>query len=399
MIFLKNFLKNKKPSTDLSLPDKNKDLIVHTIEFDKTFANEDAEKYLSDNNIKSYKLVRADDEGPLLAHLINKQQRSNIKDSVTEIDGVKLFSSNIKAYKLGGNNGKVPVVDLFNCMELEDGDDELPFVIELAKTIRGNHSWYGEVEITQDQIRQMRSNFSTRAHGIDIAINLDHNREEAVGWVEDINSINDDNNLLGAIKWNRKGLDILANKEYRYISPEIDFDYTHHLTEKDYGTVLTGAALTNYPFLQMGPLVDMSKKKNKEVSTKKRSIKMDDEKELEYKTKISNLELSLKDSTIQNKELNAQVSKLQGLIDKAISDAKYQKLFSEGKITAAQLEQLKEGKDPLDVLAMNVSLSATQKGTSTANDEEVDLTDAQKKAMLDLGCSKEYYLKFLKRSN
>lgn len=402
MIFLKNFVENKTLETDLSQAKSVEDMIVHTIYFPTKEYKEKStvEKFLKLEGFKNYIIGKLDSEDKneqrYYAHFVKQSQRNAETSTRVELkDGMIIYGNNLRVCELGEDENNSQIVDLFNCSDLKE-ENGLPTVIELAKTVKGDHPWYGEVKIDKDHIKEMKKNFSNKSHGIDVAINLDHKRENAVGWVDSVATVRNDNRLIGSIKWNNKGLEILENKEYRYISPEIRYNYKHHLTKKEHGTVLTGAALTNYPFLQMKPVVKMDQKEDIESINKKRSFNMDEETKKDQ-SKANELELKLKDSEHRNKELENEVKNLNNLIHKSIAEAKHQKLFSEGKITAAQLNALNEGKDPLDVIDMNVTVKATQSGTSEAKEGQAELTLAQKEAMRKLGIKDEkYYKMFMK---
>lgn len=401
MIKIKNFLKDKTIITDLSVNKIDEDMIVHTVYFDRDKFNDKGAvvKYLKTSGFRHYVIGQLEDTEEkhrrFYSHFIKRSQRNPETSLRVELeDGVTAYANLINACELNKNENQL--VDLFDCVDLKEERD-LPTIIELAKTVKGNHPWYGEVRIEKDQIKEMKKNFNDKVHGVDIAINLDHRRENAVGWVTSVESIRNDNRLIGEIKWNNKGTEILENGEYRYISPEIAYDYKHHLTSKEHGTVLTGAALTNYPFLQMKPVVKMNDKGNKEVKNKKRSLEMPEETK-ENQTRDTELELKLKDFEHRNKELEKEATRLQSLIDKSIAEATHQKLFSEGKITAAQLDALNEGKNPLDVISMNAPIKTAQAGMSQSKEGEVELTPEQKEAMRRLGLKDEkYYKMFMKK--
>ena len=284
-------------------------------------------------------------------------------------------------------------------VELTEG---VPYIIELCKVIEGEHANYGKIKITKEDLKSMERNFIDNVTGIDLAINEDHKKENAFGWIKDVFLSRDEGTLYGQIVWNSKGISTLSEKEYRYLSPEFKFSYTHPHSGKSYGPTLLGAALTNYPFLKMGAIVELnSKQLNSEAEMGDTiSLKEHEKTMLELNTKLVDVEKQLnktseviKNLKEENQILKVESEKIKLAAEKAEKEAKHEKLFTEGKINKAQLVALNEGKDLLEVLSLTEKVNPESKGGSNTADT-IELSEEDKLMAKRMDLTEEEYKKY-----
>lgn len=289
-------------------------------------------------------------------------------------------------------------------VNLSDGDG-VPFIIELCKVVDGEHASYGKIKITSEDLKSMERNFKEQATGIDLAINEDHKKENAYGWIKDVFTSREGDVLYGQVIWNSKGISALSDKEYRYLSPEFKFSYTHPHTGQSFGPTLMGAALTNYPFLKMEAIVELNNKQSTTELEMEKTISLTDHTKevVELNSKINELEKVANKSTVvitklkeEKVELSEKVKELESEKELSEKTAKNEKLFSENKINKAQLEALNSGKDLFEVLALSEKAPGEPKGGSGGSNDldTFNLSDEDKKMAKRMGLSDKEYVEF-----
>lgn len=124
----------------------------------------------------------------------------------------------------------------------------VPKRIQLVPIGDWGDSAKGTFQITKAMCDQMVENFERKIRaGVDI--NIEHMSENgAAGWVKKVESADD--GLYGEVEWTPMGEEKVKNKEYKFISPEIDFLHFDPETGAEYTNVLIGAAITNRPFFK-----------------------------------------------------------------------------------------------------------------------------------------------------
>lgn len=132
--------------------------------------------------------------------------------------------------------------------------------IQLLRTGQFTHDQYGKFEITKAHLVLMEVNFKKKVRGIDLAVDYKHDRDNiAAGWILSLSLENNGTELWADVDWTPNGVKVLAEKEFRYVSPEFTFDYQNNETLEKFGPVLLGAGLTNRPTIKnMEPVVELS---------------------------------------------------------------------------------------------------------------------------------------------
>ena len=150
-----------------------------------------------------------------------------------------------------------PFVD---CITLADPEPGKPATSEIQILKTGEFSkadWFGDVDFTinASDLKAAKDNFDRYAKefGTEIAVNFDHERREAAGWMK---SFREDGKAgYVTVEWTEDAAADLRKKKYRYTSAEFDEHWKHPETGEKWGFTVLGAAITNYPFLRgMAPI-------------------------------------------------------------------------------------------------------------------------------------------------
>lgn len=159
-----------------------------------------------------------------------------------------------------------------------------------------SHYWYGSLDFDDEYLNKIIRNFNRQAYPVDVAGNLDHEASKAMGWIVPgegnmyIRQVELDrpigkvyrNFIYAKVQLTESGAKALNDKEYRYISAEIQGNYSTRekytttevkaltgpgtditaiecddLEANDpnkqwrihYGPTMTGFAFTNKPFM------------------------------------------------------------------------------------------------------------------------------------------------------
>jgi len=298
--------------------------------------------------------------------------------------GIKVIIGAIKAVKVGENES-VLAFSLKSSDQIEFSEG-IPYIIKVCKVVDGFHPRYGKVSIKTEDLKSMVKNFRDGIVGVDLAINRDHEKIEAYGWLKDVWLSNDEQTLFGQVVWCANGVTALAEKTFRYFSPEFQFNYEHPHTGVSYGPTLMGGALTNYPFLKMEPITNLS---NKNGGNQMSTIALSDHQKtvLELNEKIvaaqnETKSFSEKVTKLESEkiELSNKISQMEAEKAKADKISAHQKLFDAGKINAAQLTALNEGKNFLEILSLSEGMNTSPNGKEVSGNQTVQLS-ADEKAM------------------
>lgn len=139
-----------------------------------------------------------------------------------------------------------------------------PFVpgdwFQLAKTGTFHSPVYGKITITPADLTTMFRNFKTRTPlaPTQLPIDYDHLSDEpakpedgkAAGWVDDLRLGDGGQTLWCLPQWTRRAAELIANGEYRFVSPFFLTDYLDKASGQKIGPTLKAVAITNRPFLE-----------------------------------------------------------------------------------------------------------------------------------------------------
>ena len=127
--------------------------------------------------------------------------------------------------------------------------------IQVLREGRWKHPMYGLVDVSQDTFNQLKEHHDSNVRGIDIAIDTEHKEDKgAVGWVKKLEAR--PTGLWAFVEWTTKGLGLIQDKVYRYVSAEFSPKYEDPETGGSTPNVLVAVTLTNRPFIKrMAPIL------------------------------------------------------------------------------------------------------------------------------------------------
>ena len=163
---------------------------------------------------------------------------------------------------------------------IQNDDDTLPHIPSKVFVAREGQFIHRR-GITKQDLVEIVENFKNRVTGLDTDFDYDHKEDiakgrKAAGWVRDIEF--QDMYVDGQIKqalfaspeWTPEAAKAIQEREYRYTSPELVFNWTHPETGKKYGTVLRSVAILNKPQFPNQPALSL-KEVTADANTKKES--------------------------------------------------------------------------------------------------------------------------------
>lgn len=144
----------------------------------------------------------------------------------------------------------------------EGGASVVPDEIHIVPMGEWDHPMYGPMKIGQKEVAEFKHNFDNNVR-LNLPITAGHDNGmsggelPAIGWFKDIMERAD--GLWGVVEWTEKGMSLLKERAFKYFSPEFYEDYEDPETQKMFGHVLVGGALTNKPyFKELTPVVAFS---------------------------------------------------------------------------------------------------------------------------------------------
>lgn len=286
---------------------------------------------------------------------------------------------------------------------------DAPYV-QIMRVGKFNHSVYGEFEISQDTLRQLKDNFDKKIRGIDIAVDYFHESDKhAAGWFTELFLSDDHNQLWGKVKWTPAARTKLAEKEIRYFSADFTTEYIDPETGEKFANVLLGGGLTNRPFIKgMEPIVQLQEKNKGDSSMTLDEIKKENEQlklDLSAAKKLADM-MPSKEEKIKalEAEIAAKMKELDALKadnvamkdeqkkyadEKALSEktGAFEKLLVAGKVCAAQKEAFISG-DTVKFAELAQPLNLADRGNGTGDTKNADaytqiIKLAQEKIKLD----------------
>lgn len=147
-------------------------------------------------------------------------------------------------------------------IQLQEGEDKKPKApkqVQLLKTGRFNHPFFGPFNLTPKTFKQFKENFDKGVKGVDPALDFKHDvLGEAAAWLTGVILKQNGNQLWAEVEWTDVGRTAVENKRFRYISADFSDSFKEQETGKVFGNVLNGGTLTNRPFLKnMKPTTEL----------------------------------------------------------------------------------------------------------------------------------------------
>jgi hypothetical protein len=163
-------------------------------------------------------------------------------------------------------------------------EQQISFGVLLADTIGGLNeipmavtgSWVKDghrFSITREDLDDIVKNFEKRANG-QVVVDFEHASERpevarggpviAAGWIHAL-TVRDSGDgkkstLYGEIEWEPDAKKMLRTGKYKFFSPAIDWGAVDKKAGRSKGATITSGALTNHPFLEELPAIQLSEK-------------------------------------------------------------------------------------------------------------------------------------------
>lgn len=155
---------------------------------------------------------------------------------------------------------RVPLLFSIDTAKLTFAEDGAPEEIQVLMAGKWNHPVYGPIIIEADDLAEFKQHFDDGLRR-DIPITEGHesfDEKPAVGWFKSLTVKGD--GLWAAMEWTPKGKQLLAERSYKYFSPEFYTEYEDPETREIYENVLVGGALTNKPYFKSMSAVVLSER-------------------------------------------------------------------------------------------------------------------------------------------
>lgn len=236
-------------------------------------------------------------------------------------------------------------------LQLADGIDRNGIKrVQLLRTGTFKHPMApnGAFTITPETLLKMKANFDANARRLDkgeIPLDYGHNDGgKAAGWIQKVELDDNNNQLWVDINYTPEAEKAVLEREWRFISADIDFDYEDNESGMKLGPTLLGAGLVNRPHIKSMKAVfnepDYAGEENNNEKTKPKGFSMTPE---EMMKKIGELEANVS-------ALKAQIASMTGAkadADKQLGDMKKaeESLKEQLKEATAQVAKLSEEKN------------------------------------------------------
>ena len=134
----------------------------------------------------------------------------------------------------------------------------------LGRWVKG----YQKFSITREDLSRLVANFRKRENG-ELMIDYEHASESpeiagggpvpAAGWLRRIEDQPDAAGILwGVAEFTSRARELIANGEYKYLSPVLNWAARDKATGEPQGITLTSLAMVNRPFLEALPAIQLS---------------------------------------------------------------------------------------------------------------------------------------------
>ena len=292
----------------------------------------------------------------------------------------------------------------------EHGPEKL---VQLVKTGQFTHEKYGEIILTTSDLAGMKKNFESNARGLMkkgvpvLQFDYKHSSDErAAGWIKKLSLSEDGSQLFGVVDWTPAARQSIENEEWSFTSPTISRNYTNTDTGEVFDIVLTGAALTNIPFLKMDEIV-LSETNNLQggatMPTFEDVLKFLETATDEQKAEVSALvgktpdavpDPALAEKVALSESVNLELSEQVKILTKSTIDiqtelatakkkTEFLQLLSESKVAPAQEAAYMKG-DMVEFAKNAVNFSTTAAGQSPAGTPEIKTKEQAEDKLIEL---------------
>jgi len=242
-----------------------------------------------------------------------------------------------------------------NRIELSEVDEFA--TLELLKVGEFEHPLVGKLIITKEILLEIKDNFDKNIHRLTdqdgrpmIPLNFSHEKgNKAAGWIKQLELNDEQNTLVGKIELTPIGREKVTNKEFAFASAEYNRDLRDPELKQNFKNVLTGAALTNIPYIRGMKSIELTQGElNMEEVLKLINGITDEQKVILVEKLRSMMSSDLDQSKQDNKNINlsqkdVELCQLQDEVKKLTKQNELQEktleftqLLSAGKLVPAQ---------------------------------------------------------------
>jgi len=241
--------------------------------------------------------------------------------------------------------------------------------IEMLRVGDFKHKIYGDLEITEEMLESMVTNFNEEIVGREISFDWNHKAEAASGWLKELKI--EEGVLIGTTELTEEGKDSIEKKRYGYFSIEYSDNYEDPESGEEFGPAIMGGALTNRPFISKLKKIEFSlnsddsdvsvyRLQTKEVNSMKKDIKRD--------PAVKDEDVTLEDLQAMNEELEKKNDELQKKLDESSDD-------NNKELQDFILEQKKEMKEMSDKIEKYEEKTKTLHSKQIASDERARVVE------------------------
>lgn len=272
--------------------------------------------------------------------------------------------------------------------------------LELLKVGEFDSKSHGKFSITSEQLIQAKENFDKNVYRLtdqdgkpQLPLNFAHDKgREAAGWIKEL-ELNDDNTILiGKITLTPVGREKVENKEFAFASAEFSFEHHDPELKRKFNNVLTGAALTNIPFIRGLKSIQLTEFNMEEIlrlimglTDEEKVILLEKLRSMITPATVNNANDEDKKFSDKDKQPSKREIELAEKVETITRELKFTELLAENKVVPAQKEAYlkndieamieKASKEPL-----NFSQKSSSKGKKEDKDKDKEKIDTRDKA-------------------
>ena len=118
--------------------------------------------------------------------------------------------------------------------------------------------------ITKKDLELMKEHFDNKDLGLDVYFDFNHDETQPAGWIKSLEygETKVDGKTLSALfavpEWNPDGQEAIKGGKYKYVSPEIFWEWIHPENGKKFKSVLRSVAILNRPQIPGQPSIKFS---------------------------------------------------------------------------------------------------------------------------------------------
>jgi len=273
--------------------------------------------------------------------------------------------------------------------------------LELLKVGEFDSESHGKFSITTEQLIQAKENFDKNVFRLtdqdgkpQLPLNFAHDKgREAAGWIKELELNDEKTVLIGKIKLTPVGREKVENKEFAFASAEFSFEHHDPELKRKTNNVLTGAALTNIPFMRGLKSIQLTEFNMEEIlklimtlTDEEKVILLEKLKSMVTPDPINNPNDQNRVFSDKNKEPSKKVIELTEKVEEIKKELKFTELLAENKVVPAQKEAYLKGDiegmiDKAPEKSLSFSQQSSSKGSGKDdNKDKKEKIDTKEKA-------------------